>query len=160
MEKTMDKIVALAKARGFVYPVSYTHLDVYKRQVLEYALLNAPGAPLKKALIDAGIGKDIMGSYDNGIYQPIFSIIAKNANEEQKEEFLAIIRSVLEDCVKNGISKKSLLAGINSMEFKFREADFGAYPKGLMYGLQCLDSWIYDEKEPFMHCLLYTSRCV
>lgn len=92
-----------------------------------------------------------MGSYDNGIYQPIFSIIAKNANEEQKEEFLAIIRSVLEDCVKNGISKKSLLAGINSMEFKFREADFGAYPKGLMYGLQCLDSWIYDEKEPFMH---------
>ena len=120
-------------------------------EVLEYALLNAPGAPLKKALIDAGIGKDIMGSYDNGIYQPIFSIIAKNANEEQKEEFLAIIRSVLEDCVKNGISKKSLLAGINSMEFKFREADFGAYPKGLMYGLQCLDSWIYDEKEPFMH---------
>ena len=95
-------------------------------EVLEYALLNAPGAPLKKALIDAGIGKDIMGTYDNGIYQPIFSIIAKNANEEQKEEFLAIIRSVLEDCVKNGISKKSLLAGINSMEFKFREADFGA----------------------------------
>ena len=120
-------------------------------EVLEYALLNAPGAPLKKALIDAGIGKDIMGSYDNGIYQPIFSIIAKNANEEQKEEFLSVIRNVLEDCVKNGISKKSLLAGINSMEFKFREADFGAYPKGLMYGLQCLDSWIYDEKEPFMH---------
>ena len=116
-------------------------------EVLEYALLNAPGAPLKKALIDAGIGKDIMGSYDNGI----FSIIAKNANEEQKEEFLSVIRNVLEDCVKNGISKKSLLAGINSMEFKFREADFGAYPKGLMYGLQCLDSWIYDEKEPFMH---------
>ena len=109
-------------------------------------MLNAPGAPLKKALIDAGIGKDIMGSYDNGIYQPIFSIIAKNANEEQKEEFLSVIRNVLEDCVKNGISKKSLLAGINSMEFKFREADFGAYPKGLMYGLQCLDSWIYDEK--------------
>ena len=120
-------------------------------EVLEYALLNAPGAPLKKALINAGIGKDIMGSYDNGIYQPIFSIIAKNANEEQKEEFLSVIRNVLEDCVKNGISKKSLLAGINSMEFKFREADFGAYPKGLMYGLQCLDSWLYDEKEPFMH---------
>ncbi len=59
-----------------------------------------------------------MGSYDNGIYQPIFSIIAKNANEEQKEEFLSVIRNVLEDCVKNGISKKSLLAGINSMEFK------------------------------------------
>ena len=48
-------------------------------QILDYALLSAPGAPLKKALIDAGIGKDILGSYDNGIYQPIFSVIAKNA---------------------------------------------------------------------------------
>ncbi len=49
-------------------------------QILDYALLSAPGAPLKKALLDAGIGKDIMGSYDNGIYQPIFSSVSKNAN--------------------------------------------------------------------------------
>ena len=48
-------------------------------QILDYALLSAPGAPLKKALLDAGIGKDIMGSYDNGVYQPIFSVISKNA---------------------------------------------------------------------------------
>jgi len=120
-------------------------------EILDYALLSAPGAPVKQALLDAGIGKDIMGSFDNGIYQPIFSIIAKNANEEQKKEFIKIIREVLEDIVKNGINKKSLLAGINSLEFRFREADFGAYPKGLMYGLQCLDSWIYDETQPFMH---------
>lgn len=120
-------------------------------EILDYALLSAPGAPLKQALLDAGIGKDIMSSFDNGIYQPIFSIIAKNANEVQKEEFVAIIHKVLEDAVKNGINKKSLLAGINSAEFRFREADFGSYPKGLMYGLQCLDSWIYDETQPFMH---------
>lgn len=120
-------------------------------EVLDYALLNAPGAPLKKALLDAGIGKDIMGSYDNGIYQPIFSVIAKNANESQKEEFIQIIQGVFKDAVENGLNKKTLLAGLNSMEFKFREADFGHYPKGLMYGLQCLDSWIYDENEPFMH---------
>ncbi len=120
-------------------------------EVLDYALLNAPGAPLKKALLDAGIGKDIMGSYDNGIYQPIFSVIAKNANESQKEEFIQIIQGVFKDVVENGLNKKTLLAGLNSMEFKFREADFGHYPKGLMYGLQCLDSWIYDENEPFMH---------
>ena len=120
-------------------------------EILDYALLNAPGAPLKKALLDAGIGKDIMGSYDNGIYQPIFSVIAKNANESQKEEFVSTIRQVLNDVVEKGINKKTLLAGLNSMEFKFREADFGHYPKGLMYGLQCLDSWIYDEEQPFMH---------
>ncbi|MGN1165323.1 MAG: insulinase family protein [Lachnospiraceae bacterium] len=120
-------------------------------QILDYALLSAPGAPLKKALTEAGIGKDIMGSYDNGIYQPVFSIVAKNANEEQKEEFIRVIEEVLSGIVRNGIDKKALEAGINYHEFRYREADFGNYPKGLMYGLQLLDSWLYDENEPFMH---------
>ena len=68
-------------------------------QILDYALLSAPGAPLKKALTDAEIGKDIMGSYDNGIYQPIFSIVAKNANEDQKQAFVDVIEEVLSDIV-------------------------------------------------------------
>ncbi|MCI9490289.1 MAG: insulinase family protein [Dorea sp.] len=120
-------------------------------QILDYALLSAPGAPLKKALTDAGIGKDIMGSYDNGIYQPIFSVIAKNAEESQKEEFVELIEKVLSGLAENGIDRKALEAGINYHEFRYREADFGNYPKGLMYGLQMMDSWLYDETEPFMH---------
>lgn len=120
-------------------------------EILDYALLSAPGAPLKKALIDAGIGKDVSGSYDNGVYQPIFSVVTKNANVEQKEEFVKVIEDTLKDIVKNGINKKALRAGINYHEFRFREADFGNYPRGLMYGLQLFDSWLYDEEKPFIH---------
>ena len=92
-----------------------------------------------------------MGSYDNGIYQPIFSVIAKNAEESQKEEFVELIEKVLSGLAENGIDRKALEAGINYHEFRYREADFGNYPKGLMYGLQMMDSWLYDETEPFMH---------
>lgn len=120
-------------------------------QVLDYALLSAPGAPLKKVLVDAGIGKDIMGSYDNGILQPIFSVVAKNANPEQKEAFVSLIEDTLSQIVKNGMDKKALEAGINYHEFRYREADFGNYPKGLMYGLQMFDSWLYDDSKPFLH---------
>ncbi len=117
--------------------------------VLEYAVLTAPGAALKQALLDAGIGKDILSSYESGVYQPFFSIIAKNANAEDESRFLQVIRDTLENLVKNGIDRKALLAGINSMEFKFREADYGPYPKGLMYGLDVFDSWLYDDNAPF-----------
>ena len=120
-------------------------------EILDYALLSAPGAPLKKALLEAGIGKDILGSYDNGVYQPIFSVVAKNANPEQKEEFVTLIEKLLTDMVEHGIDRKALEAGINYHEFQYREADYGRYPKGLMYGLQIMDSWLYDENEPFMH---------
>lgn len=120
-------------------------------QILEYALLSAPGAPLKKALLDAKIGKDIMGSYDNGTLQPIFSIVAKNSNASLKDKFLQIIEDTLTEIVKNGMDEKSIQAGINYLEFRYREADFGNYPKGLMYGLQMLDSWLYDDHKPFIH---------
>lgn len=120
-------------------------------QILEYALISAPGAPLKKALLDEKLGKDIMGSYDNGVYQPIFSIIAKNSNVSQKEKFVEVIQKVLKEQVEEGINKDALRAAINYNEFRYREADFGSYPKGLMYGLQALDSWLYDETQPFIH---------
>lgn len=119
--------------------------------VLDYALVSAPGAPVRQALIDAGIGEDVYGSYDGGVCQPVFSIVAKNANESDKERFVQIIEDTLKDIVKNGINKDSLLAGINSAEFRFREADFGQFPKGLFYGLWCMDSWLFDETKPFLH---------
>ena len=119
--------------------------------VLDYALVSSPGAPVKQALIDAGIGDDVYGSYDAGILQPVFSFVAKNANASQADEFESIIEKTLKEVVKTGINKEALLAGINSSEFKFREADFGQFPKGLLFGLNCLDSWLFDDMKPFIH---------
>lgn len=119
--------------------------------VLDYALVSSPGAPVKQALIDAGIGDDVYGSYDAGILQPVFSFVAKNANASQADEFESIIENTLKEVVKIGINKEALLAGINSSEFKFREADFGQFPKGLLFGLNCLDSWLFDDMKPFIH---------
>lgn len=119
-------------------------------QILEYTLLDAPGAPLKQALIDAGIGQDILGGYESGILQPYFSVIAKNADKDQLGEFLAVVKGTLRKLADEGINKKSLKAGMNYYEFRYREADYGATPKGLMYGLQCMDSWLYGG-DPMMH---------
>lgn len=120
-------------------------------QILDYALCSAPGAPLKQALIEAGIGTDVYSIFDEGIRQTYFSVIAKNADLQQKQEFLDTYRQILTKLAKKGLDKKSLYAGLNYFEFKHREADFGSYPKGLMYGLQMLDSWLYDDKKPFIH---------
>lgn len=118
-------------------------------EVLDYALLSAPGAPLKQALLDAKIGKDIYGSFEDGIKQTYFSIVAKGANLNRKEEFIKVIRDTLTKIAEDGIDKKAVIAGINYYEFRFREADFSSYPKGLMYGLDILSSWLYDDTKPF-----------
>ena len=120
-------------------------------QILDYALCSSQGAPLKQALLDAGIGEDIYSDYDNGTRQPYFSIVAKNADASRKEEFLRIIDETLEKLVAEGLDQKRLQAGLNYYEFKYREADYGIFPAGLMYGLQVMDSWLYDETRPFIH---------
>ncbi len=120
-------------------------------QVLDYALCSAPGAPLKQALVDRGLGKDVHSSYDRSIRQPVFSVIAKGVESDRQQEFLEVVKQVLAQLAEGGLDKKALLAGINFYEFKYREADFGSTPKGLMFGIQMLDSWLYDESRPFWH---------
>lgn len=120
-------------------------------QVLEYALVSMPGAPVKQALLDKGIGKDIDGKYNNWILQPYFTITAKNAEKDQKDEFVSTIKDTLKEQVEKGINRESLLAALNTFEFQYREADFGPYPKGLMFSFQVLDNWIYEEDNPFEH---------
>ena len=120
-------------------------------EVLDYVLLSVPGAPLRQALIDAGLGKDVEGGYNDGIYQPFFSVVVKNSEQEKKEEFLQVIRETLEKIVQEGIDRKAVAAGINYLEFRFREADYASYPRGLMYGIDVFDSWLYDDNKPFIH---------
>ena len=126
--------------------------DILALQVLDYALLNAPGAPVKQALLDAGIGVDIDGGFSDGTLQPYFTIIAKYAEAEDADRFREIIRDTLKAQVKEGLNKKSIRAALSTAEFSYREADFGQYPKGLFYCLDIMDTWLYDDDAPFV-CL-------
>ncbi|KGM95007.1 peptidase M16 [Clostridium novyi A str. 4552] len=119
-------------------------------EILEYLLLETPAAPLKKALIQSGIGKDVYGYFDSGILQPVFSIVVKNAHESKKEEFRNIVFNTLKNLVLNGIDKNLIEACINIKEFKLREMDTRTYPKGLIYYTKAMDSWLYDKK-PYIY---------
>ncbi|MBO5488491.1 MAG: insulinase family protein [Eubacterium sp.] len=120
-------------------------------QVLEYVLLDSVGALVKQALLDAGIGTEITGGFEGSLQQLTFSFVAKNARMDQKDDFIRVVEDALKKIVDEGVNRKSLVAALNAMEFQYREADFGSYPKGLMYGLQMFDSWLYDENHPFIH---------
>lgn len=119
--------------------------------MLDYALIDVPGAPIKKALVDAGISNDVFSSYDDGILQPVYSIIAKGCKQTDKERFVEIVEKTLQDLVQNGFEKKVLEAALNHFEFKLKEANYGRFPKGLMYGLSAFASWLYDDQEAFMY---------
>ncbi|EYE89260.1 peptidase M16 [Fervidicella metallireducens AeB] len=118
-------------------------------EILEYLLMETQASPLKKALISANLGKDVIGSYNGGILQPIFTIAIKNSNIEKKNEFINLVYKTLNELVQNGIDKELIEASINRKEFNLREGDYQGYPKGLLYGIKSMDTWLYD-KEPWL----------
>lgn len=117
-------------------------------EVLTHALINSPAAPLKERLIKGGIGNDVTGDYMNSIRQPLFGITVTGSEIEKQDEFSSIVYETLKELCENGISKKSLEASLNSIEFILREADFSGRPIGLLYNIRLMDEWLYD-KNPF-----------
>ncbi len=126
--------------------------DLYlAMSIIDSALISAPGSPLQKALLEKGICDEAYSICENGIRQPYFSIVAKGTEISRETEFLDTVREVIEETISKGFDRKALMSAIVKSEFKYREADFGRFPKGLMYGLTALDSWLYDDTNPFVH---------
>ena len=126
-------------------PMDWTTKDALAFRILDYCLCDAEGAPVKEALRDAGIGQDVESLYEPGLYQAYYSITAKYTDPDRKEEFLRVIRDTLTDLAENGLNPRAVQGAINYYEFQYREADFGSYPKGLIYGLDICDTWLYND---------------
>ncbi|MBW1811734.1 MAG: insulinase family protein, partial [Deltaproteobacteria bacterium] len=113
-------------------------------EILTEVLVDLPASPVRKALLAAGIGKDVYATYDN-IKQGVFSIVAKNANPEDQDKFQQVVFDTLKRVVKQGLNKKDIEGVINRTEFVMREADYGGFPEGLVYGYLSQRSWMFAD---------------
>ena len=131
---------------------TYAGPDVKKNvawDVLSAMLFSMPGAPVRQALIDAGIGTDVYGYADTEMQQPLIVVTARESEPERADEFLSIVRSTVADIVKNGVNKRTIRALINRAKFSYRAADSSDDPKGLMYAFALMGYYLYDEKAVF-----------
>ncbi len=113
--------------------------------VIQYILIDAPGAPLKKALVDSGICSDVEAQFDNTMRQPLFTILARDAEASDADRFYSIIEENLRKYVEEGLDKEAIEATLNTFEFKNKEGLSGRYPKGLTLGLSDFGGWLYDD---------------
>jgi Zn-dependent M16 (insulinase) family peptidase len=131
------------------FALTYTvgHLEDEKlnlaMNIISDVLLTSEAAVLKRAILEAGLAKDVIGSFDDGILQPALSIVLKNTSASKKEKFLNLVQSTLENLVKEGINKELIEACINRREFVLREADMRGFPIGLFYSMMATKGWIH-----------------
>ena len=119
--------------------------DLFLRDFLSELLIDAEAAPIKKALLKAGLGEDIYAETSSSETLDL-SIIVKNTSKDRLEEFKNIVENTLKDLIKNGINRDLLEATLNKFEFAFREG--GGTQRSIIYYIRALNSWLYDES-PF-----------
>jgi len=119
-------------------------------RILEHILIGTPASPLRKALIDSGLGEDISGvGLENELRQMYFSTGLKGISLQDAKKIESLIIQTLADLAKNGIEPDTIEASINTIEFSLRENNTGSFPRGLSLMLRSLTAWLYDA-DPFL----------
>ena len=130
---------------SFVVGLSADQQLVLGLRVLTQALFNNESAPVRLALQEAGIGKDISAWVDD-LKQNVFHIQVQNANPDEGEKFKRVVFETLEKVANEGLDTAAITGILNRMEFNLRE---GNTPhKGLYYNQKALNSWFWGD-EPF-----------
>ena len=114
-------------------------------EILSHILLGTSGSPLRKALLESNLGSEVIGGgFDDNRVETLFAVGMKGAEKEDAQKIVDLIFNTLEDLAENGIDENQVLASVNTVDFKLREANFGGFPKGIVYNIQALGSWLYN----------------
>ncbi|HIC85727.1 MAG TPA: peptidase M16, partial [Desulfobacterales bacterium] len=124
-------------------------LKNFSLRVLEYILLGMPGSPLRKALIESGLGEDLAGDgLGAELLQIYFSTGLKGVDEKELPSVPELVKETLTKLAEAGIDQGTVEAGLNAIEFRLRENNPGRFPRGLVLMLRALTTWLYDH-DPF-----------
>lgn len=119
-------------------------------QVLDHILLGTAGSPLRKALIESGLGEDIASEgLGDELRQMYFSAGLKGVLPENLEKVEPLVLRTLEDLARRGIDPRTVEASLNTVEFRLRENNTGHFPRGLLLMLRALTTWLYD-RDPLL----------
>ena len=113
-------------------------------QILEYLLLGMPASPLRKALIDSGLGEDLAGEgLGRELREIYFSTGLKGIDPTEADRLETLVMETLSTLVSKGIDPLTVEAAVNTIEFRLRENNSGHYPRGLLLMLRSLTTWLY-----------------
>jgi Zn-dependent M16 (insulinase) family peptidase len=125
--------------------------------ILAHILTGTPASPLRKILIDSGLGEDLAGfGLEDGLRQGAWSVGLKGVQPEKTAEVEALVLSTLESLADEGIDPAMIAASLNTVEFALREKNTGRYPRGLAVMLEALNEWLYDA--PALETLAFSTH--
>ena len=119
--------------------------EMFVLNMLEHIISGLPGSPLRKALMDSGMGEDISGcGLEGELRQAYFSMGLRSIDAKDVRKVEELMLNTLAGMAENGIPAPAVEAALNSLEFMLRENNTGSFPRGLAAMFRSLSDWLYD----------------
>jgi len=130
---------------GWLLPQITDRRTALALEILEHVLIGLPSSPLRRELMESGLGEDLAGvGLETELRQMYFSIGMKGLAADGPEQVEKLVFTVLERLAEEGPHPHAVEAAINSLEFDLREMNTGRFPRGLAVMLRSLTNWLYD----------------
>lgn len=111
-------------------------------EVAAHLLSGTPAAPMYKALIDSGLGEEVLGGgIDTDTRESVYAIGLKGVPPDEAPQVETLILETLASILADGFAVEQIEASLNTIEFNLREANFGGFPRGIVYMIQVLQTW-------------------
>ena len=130
--------------RGHVIGTYRDVQTLFAAQVLSDVLCGSNHAPLCRAILEKGLAEDVTLGCDDQCMQPVLLLQVQNFREAELPAIQTTLRDTLTSLCENGLDREQIEASLASFEFKLRERDYGTMPRGLIFELEILSSWLYD----------------
>jgi len=134
---------------GWALPEINDPAEMMGLSVLSYALMGTPASPLRKTLIDSGMGSDVIGGgLSRSLRQPVFEAGLKGIDGTKAADVEALIVDTLSALAADGLESDMIEASVNTIEFALRENNTGRFPRGISLMLTAMRTWLHDG-DPF-----------
>lgn len=141
---------------NWLLPAATDRTQKLALSLLSHILIGTSAAPLHKALIDSGLGEDVIGGLETELREMYFSAGLKGIAVADAEKVETLIFDTLKNLAEKGIDPQTVEASLNTIEFRLRENNTGSFPRGLSLMLRALTTWLHDG-DPFEPLTFETS---
>ena len=131
---------------AYVFATAHERERVMAADILIDALIGSNEAPLKRAVLDADLGRDVSGFLYDGLLQPMLIFELKGAKPGVAQKFQELVENTCAKLVEQGLGHDNLEASLAQAEFNLREGDWG-YPDGVGLSIQAMSGWLYDDDD-------------
>ena len=143
MQTTPDNACA---GVAYVFAKAGERERVLAADILVDALVGSNEAPLKRAVLESGLGSDVLGYLYDGILQPCLIFELRGSKPGVARQFEKLVEDTCARLVDEGLGRDNLEASIAQAEFNLREGDFG-YPDGVGLAIQAMSGWLYSDDD-------------